>query len=141
MQAAVADGNLTGATQLWSDVEETVEAATDDVDFYNVLLHNVEDESSSSSSSAAGATLRSAAGEAQWRTLPAAPSNRPASHVSKMSEPTLKRKRWIIESGYLQRSTNPTSTVSCCLRPSAAHSGAAAAAAAPPRPAGALHGH
>ncbi|CAL8470937.1 g10479 [Coccomyxa elongata] len=46
-QQAVGNGNLTGATALWALLEETISNATDNVDWYNALLHNVDGEDSS----------------------------------------------------------------------------------------------
>lgn len=44
VQQALTDGNGTEATRLWDVMEKAVENATDNVDFYNLLLHNLDDD-------------------------------------------------------------------------------------------------
>lgn len=63
LQQALKDGNGTEATVLWDIMEKAVENATDDVDFYNLLLHNVEDEASNSIRRRASRWLESAPGK------------------------------------------------------------------------------
>ncbi|KAL5473680.1 hypothetical protein EMCRGX_G028196 [Ephydatia muelleri] len=45
IEKALANGDYTLATNLWSTSEDTVESLTDNVNFYNVLQHNVPDDS------------------------------------------------------------------------------------------------
>ena len=49
-QVAVAAGKLEHATELWAMLEEGIGNATDNVDWYNVLRHNVGDDASSAGS-------------------------------------------------------------------------------------------
>jgi len=38
-QEALDQGNYTGATSLWGEAEDLIENLTDNVDFYNILIH------------------------------------------------------------------------------------------------------
>ena len=42
-------GAFTAATAIWAEIEEAVGNMTDNVDWYNALLHNVDDESAAAS--------------------------------------------------------------------------------------------
>eukprot|EP00884_Botryococcus_braunii_P006027 jgi/Botrbrau1/15425/Bobra.43_2s0051.1 len=60
---ALRDGNGTAATLLWDVMEKSIENATDHVDFYNLLLHNVEDKASNSFRAASRRWLAQAPGD------------------------------------------------------------------------------
>jgi serine carboxypeptidase 1 len=60
-QEALDQGNYAQATQLWGEAESVIESFTDNVDFYNILLHNVLDEESVKSGRGPGRGLELAA--------------------------------------------------------------------------------